>query len=78
MSKNYIQLTNLTPHQVELLETMWDLEDITDVEAWQATLDIEDRIMSETLMRLVLHEIVEELVVEDLSLANEYLTRFRL
>lgn len=78
MSKNYIRLTNLTPHQVELLETMWDLEDITDVEAWQATLDIEDRIMSETLMRLVLHEIVEDLVVEDLSLANEYLTRFRL
>jgi hypothetical protein len=57
---------------------MWDLEDITDVEAWQATLDIEDRIMSETLMRLVLHEVVEDLVVEDLSLAREYLTRFRL
>jgi hypothetical protein len=26
----------------------------------------------------VLHEVVEDLVVEDLSLAREYLTRFRL
>ena len=57
---------------------MWNLESMQEVEEWQSTLSASDRVMSDTLMRMVLHEVVEDLVVEDLSLAREYLTRFRL
>lgn len=73
-----ITLTNLTPHQVDLLDHMWNLESMQEVEEWQATLSATDRVMSDTLMRMVVQEVVEDLVVEDLSLAREYLTRFRL
>jgi hypothetical protein len=78
MNSKPITLTNLTPHQVELLDHMWNLESMQEVEEWQATLSASDRVMSDTLMRMVLQEIVEDLVVEDLSLAKEYLLRFRL
>ena len=78
MNNKPITLTNLTSYQVEMLDHMWSLESMEEVEEWQATLSASDRVMSNTLMRLVVHEIVEELVVEDLSLANEYLSKFRL
>jgi|LakMenEpi03Aug12_release.lakeMendotaPanAssembly.Ray.scaffolds.fasta_scaffold1065954_2 hypothetical protein len=78
MNSKPITLTNLTPHQVDLLDHMWNLESMQEVEEWQSTLSASDRVMSDTLMRMVLHEVVEDLVVEDLSLAREYLTRFRL
>jgi hypothetical protein len=78
MNNKPITLTNLTSYQVEMLDHMWSIESMEEVEEWQATLSASDRVMSNTLMRLVVHEIVEELVVEDLSLANEYLSKFRL
>jgi len=78
MTNKPITLTNLTPYQVEMLDHMWNLESMQEVEEWQSTLSAKDRVMSDTLMRMVLQEVVEDLVVEDLSLAREYLTRFRL
>lgn len=73
-----ITLTNLTPHQVDLLDHMWGLESIEEVEQWMLTLSARDRVTSQTLMQMVMHEIVEDLAIEDLSLANEYLQQFRL
>ena len=73
-----ITLTHLTPHQVDLLDHMWGLESIEEVEEWMLTLSARDRVTSQTLMQMVMHEIVEDLAVEDLSLANEYLQQFRL
>lgn len=73
-----ITLTNLTSHQVELLDHMWGLETLQEVEEWMSTLSAKDRLISQTLMQMVMHEIVEELAVEDLSLANEYLSKFSL
>ena len=78
MTNKPITLTNLTPYQVEMLDHMWNLESMQEVEEWQSTLSPRDRVMSDTLMRMVLQEVVEDLVVEDLGLAREYLTRFRL
>jgi len=78
MNNKSITLTNLTPYQVEMLDHMWNLESMQEVEEWQSTLRPRDRVMSDTLMRMVLQEVVEDLVVEDLGLAREYLTRFRL
>jgi len=78
MNDKPITLTNLTPHQVDLLDHMWGLESIEEVEEWMSTLSARDRVTSQTLMQMVMHEIVEDLAVEDLSLANEYLQQFRL
>ena len=73
-----IVITNLTPHQVDLLDQMWALESIQEVEEWMSTLSAKDRVLSRTLMQIVMQETIEDLVVEDLSLAREYLTRFQL
>jgi hypothetical protein len=78
MTDKDITLSNLTQRQVELLDHMWSLEDIEDVEAWQATLDPDERKMSDVLLRMILLELVEEQMVSDLSAANKVLQQFRL
>jgi hypothetical protein len=78
MNHKSITLTNLTPHQVDLLDQLWSLENMQEVEEWMSTLSAKDRVLSRTLMQMVMQETIEDLVVEDLSLAQEYLTRFQL
>ena len=78
MNHKPITLTNLTPHQVDLLDQLWSLENMQEVEEWMSTLSAKDRVLSRTLMQMVMQETIEDLVVEDLSLAQEYLTRFQL
>jgi len=78
MNNKAITLTNLTPHHVDLLDHMWTLESMQEVEEWMSTLSAKDRVLSRTLMQMVMHETIEDLVVEDLSLARDYLTRFQL
>ena len=79
MNDKEIRLENLTPRQVEMLDIMWDLEHYADVEAWQSTLDPEEREMSETLMKMILLEMVDNtLEVDDVDVAKEYLKKFML
>ena len=78
MNDKPITLTHLTPHQVDLLDQLWSLESIQEVDEWLSTLSAKDRVLSRTLMQMVMQETIEDLVVEDLSLAREYLTRFQL
>ena len=49
-----------------------------EVEQWMLSLSARDQLISQSLMQMVMHEMVEELMVEDLSLTNDYLKRFRL
>ena len=78
MNNKPITLTHLTPHQVDLLDQLWSLESMQEVDEWLSTLSAKDRVLSRTLMQMVMQETIEDLVVEDLSLAREYLTRFQL
>lgn len=73
-----LTINNLTQRQVELLDHMWELETMEEVEQWMVSLSARDQLTSQSLMQMVMHEMVEELMVEDLSLSNDYLKRFRL
>lgn len=73
-----VTINNLTQRQVELLDHMWELETMEEVEQWMLSLSARDQLISQSLMQMVMHEMVEELMVEDLSLTNNYLKRFRL
>ena len=73
-----VTINNLTQRQVELLDHMWELETMEEVEQWMLSLSARDQLTSQSLMQMVMHEMVEELMVEDLSLTNNYLKRFRL
>lgn len=78
MNQKPITLTNLTTEQVEMLEILWSLTDFSEVEEFQATLSDQEREMSETLMRLIILETVDEILDNDVSDACEYLKKFQL
>lgn len=78
MNHKPISLDKLTAEQAEMLEILWSLSELTDVAAWQSTLTSEELEMSETLMRLVIMEAVDDIFAEDVDQAREYLKRFQL
>jgi hypothetical protein len=78
MNHKPISLDKLTTEQAEMLEILWSLSELADVVAWQSTLTSEELEMSETLMRLVIMEAVDDIFAEDVDQAREYLKRFQL
>jgi hypothetical protein len=74
-----MRIEGLTEHQVELLDTMWAIEEFTELEEWMATLCRADRIEAENLQRLVVLETFEELLEQSkYPEANKVIDQFRL
>jgi hypothetical protein len=74
-----MRLDGLTERQVELLDTMWSIEEFNELEAWMATLTRAERVEAENLQRLVILETFEELLEQDkYPEANMVIDRFRL
>lgn len=73
-----INIENLTQEQVEMLDFMWnELEDLEDYERWFECLSPSDQEQAIVLQRLIIMEMMEELLVITPE-ATEYLKRFRL
>jgi hypothetical protein len=60
-----MQINGLTERQVELLDTMWAIEEFTELEEWMKTLSRADRIEAQRLQQLVVLEAFEELLDKD-------------
>jgi len=74
-----MQINGLTERQVELLDTMWTIEEFTELEEWMTTLSRADRMEAENLQRLVVLETFEELLAKDgYPEANRVIDQFRL
>jgi hypothetical protein len=74
-----MKLEGLTEHQVELLDTMWAIEEFTELEQWMDTLSKADRFEAESLQRLVVLETFEELLEQNkYPEANMVIDTFRL
>jgi len=74
-----MRIEGLTEHQVELLDTMWAIEEYTELEEWMATLSRADRIEAQNLQRLVVLETFEDLLEQDgYPDANRVIDQFRL
>jgi hypothetical protein len=74
-----MRIEGLTEHQVELLDTMWAIEEFTELEEWMGTLSKEDRFEAESLQRLVVLETFEELLEQNkYPEANMVIDQFRL
>jgi hypothetical protein len=78
MNQKPITLTNLTAEQVEMLEILWNLTDLSEVEQFQSTLSDSELDLCETLIRLIILETVDDIVCEDLSQAQAVLKKFQL
>jgi hypothetical protein len=74
-----MRIEGLTEHQVELLDTMWAIEEFDDLEDWMQTLSKADRVEAENLQRLVILETLEEMLEHSkYPDANKVIDRFRL
>ena len=74
-----MRIEGLTEHQVELLDTMWAIEEFTELEEWMATLSRADRMEAQRLQQLVVLEAFEELLEKDgYPDANKVIDQFRL
>lgn len=74
-----MRIEGLTEHQVELLDTMWAIEEFTELEEWMATLSRADRMEAQRLQQLVILETFEELLEKDgYPDANKVIDQFRL
>lgn len=78
MNKKPITLDHLTPEQAEMMDILWSLSESAELEAWQSTLTPEELELSNTLMRLVILETVDDIFAEDVAQAANYLKRFQL
>lgn len=74
-----MKIDGLTKHQVELLDTMWAIEEWEDVEAWMENLSRADRMEAQNLQRLVILEAFEEMLEQGkYPDANRVIDQFRL
>ena len=73
-----MNIDGLTERQVELLDTMWEIEEFDELEAWMKTLTRADRMEAENLQRLVILEAFEELMANSkYPEANQVIDRIR-
>jgi len=73
-----IKIENLTEHQVELLDTMWSIDKEDEYLEWYESLTDSDRRMSDVLMKLILHELIDESMLDEFSDAKKVLRKFML
>ena len=59
-----ITINGLTPDQVELLDTMWEIDSFEDFEEWRAALDSFTKQQVDLLQNLVILENMEELLTD--------------
>ena len=80
MDKNEreININGLTPEEVQMLDMMWSIESVEDMEDWVASLTREERLMVYRLRMLLIAEIIDYDNVQDLSQARDYLKKFQL
>lgn len=64
-----IQIENLTPYQVDLLDAMWACESMEEYLDWYNLLDVDDQAMADVLQHLVILETMEEMLSE---VSNQY------
>ena len=70
-----IQIENLTPEQVEMLDTMWSLESYDEFQDYLNSLSTSDRKMAESLAKLIILAEMDNLV-GDCTEAKEVLAKF--
>jgi uncharacterized protein YukE len=59
-----IEIKNLTPEQVEMLDAMWACESAEEYLDWYNLLDAQDQEMADVLQRLIILETMEEMMEE--------------
>jgi uncharacterized protein YukE len=76
-----IEIKNLTPEQVEMLDAMWACESAEEYLDWYHLLDAKDQEMADILQRMIILETMDEMLEEvsdGYSDIKTYLKKFML
>ena len=73
-----ITITGLTKKQVQLLDTMWEIQDVEDYENWKNSLDENTMNEVDTLEQMVLLAQSDEIEDCECEKAMGYLDKFML
>ena len=76
-----IEIKNLTPEQVEMLDAMWACESVEEYLNWYHLLDAEDQDMADVLQRMIILETMDEMLEEvsdNYTDVKSYLKKFML
>ena len=77
MNKDLI-IHGLTSRQIEMLDIMWSMEELEDVEEWVSTLSEKEQKISEVLMQMVVLESYEGMLEETSTKeANDLINRIK-
>jgi hypothetical protein len=71
-------IDGLSPEEVQMLDTMWSIETVEDMEDWLMSLNREERLLAYRLRMLLLAELIDYDAVQDLTVAKNYLKKFQL
>jgi hypothetical protein len=71
-------INGLTPEEVQMLDMMWSIESVQDMEDWVLSLNREERLLVYRLRILLIAEIIDQDNIQDLSMAKNYLKKFQL
>jgi formate dehydrogenase maturation protein FdhE len=75
-----MQIDKLTERQVEILDTMWTIDEFEEVEAYIATLSEAEQVEARNLIRLVVLEGFDEIMAQQTEFpeAAAVLDKYRL
>jgi hypothetical protein len=75
-----MQIQGLTEEQVEMLDFMWSLDSMEEFEEWKATLDRRERLMADSLQKMVLMAALDDVLEEETKFpeAKQLLKQFQL
>ena len=75
-----IQINNLSPYEVEMLDHMWSLDTEEEYFEWWNLLDEEDQRLADSLQQMVILASADEVLEKDKQYkdAKEYLKKFAL
>lgn len=74
-----IQIDNLTPYQVEMLDHMWSLQTMEEFFQWYDLLDEEDQKLADSLQTMVILATMEKIIdATEYKDAKQVLKKFAL
>jgi len=76
-----MQIENLSPAQVQMLDQMWACKSTTEYRAWYSILTAQEQIMANMLQQLVLMETLEDMLTAESANYKDtrnYLKKFML
>lgn len=75
-----MEINGLTARQVEMLDIMWSIDQLEDLDMWKSTLPKEERPIVDTLFQMIVYASIDEEFTdhEHVQQSQDVLAKYRL